>query len=290
MSPTVLAITTTVALLGVVAIVAGLARVEGDQGARMPSRLQLRLQAYRSGFTPRRRALAIAGVALGIVLWLVTGWFVLLIAAPVAAVGVPVLLGRGNEPETLARLEALETWTRSLSGLTVTGASLEQTIAASLGSTPAAIRPYVQTLTARINARWQTRDALQKFADELSDPTGDVIVAHLLLAEKVRGAGLAGALDDLAEIILEEVKVRRQIETDRAKPRSSVRIITITTLALLAAIPFIGQFMLPYRTFFGQVALAVWLLLYVVLLIWLKRITVGRPTPRILDNPRDRSV
>jgi len=81
--------------------------------------------------------------------------------------------------------------------------------------------------------------------------------------------------------------VRRQIETDRAKPRVSVRIITIVTLALLAVIPFVGEFMKPYQTFFGQVALFVWLTLYVVLLGWLGRITVGKPTPRILENPMD---
>jgi Flp pilus assembly protein TadB len=287
---TLLAIFSTLALLGIVVIATGLAPVNVNQAARMPSRLQLRLQTYRSNFGRRRQLLALVGLLAGVVLWLVTGWFVLLIAAPAAAIGVPVLLGRGNEAEVLARLEALETWTRSLAGLTVTGYSLEQTVAASLNSTPDAIRPYVGTLVARLNARWVTKDALQMFADELSDPTGDLIVAHLLLAEKVRGAGLANALDDLAEIILEDVKVRRQIETDRSKPRSSVRIITITTLALLALIPFIGQFMEPYRTVPGQVALSVWLIVYVVLLVWLKRITIGKQPPRILDNPRERSA
>lgn len=290
MSATLLAIVSTLALLGIVVIAIGLTPVDFDQAARMPNRLQLRLQTYRSNFGRRRQLLALVGLLVGIVLWLVTGWFVLVLAVPVAAIGVPVLLGRGNEAEELARLEALETWTRSLAGLTVTGYSLEQTIAASLNSTPEAIRPHVATLVARLNARWVTKDALQMFADELNDPTGDLIVAHLLLAEKARGAGLANSLDDLAEIIMEDVKVRRQIETDRSKPRSSVRIITITTLALLALIPFIGQFMAPYRTVPGQVALSVWLIVYVALLIWLKRITIVKQPPRILDNPRERSA
>ena len=132
------------------------------------------------------------------------------------------------------------------------------------------------------------RVALQQFANELDDATADLVVAHLLLAERMRGAGLANALEDLAEIIFEEVRVRRQIETDRSKPRSNVRTITIVTLLVLALIPFTGEFMAPYRTPLGQILLTVWLLFYAVLLLWLKRITLGKPAPRILVNLRDR--
>lgn len=290
MNATLLALTVMAALIGVLIAILGGMRVEKDQTAKMPSQLQLRLREVGKTFTRQRKIIALAGVVLGLALWLVTGWFVLLIAAPIAAVGVPVLLGKGTEPAVLDRLGALETWTRSLAGLTIAGSSLERTIAASLGSAPLPIKTEIQTLVARINARWSTRAALDRFADDLADPTADLVVAHLLLADRVRGAGLAAALEDLAEIIFDEVKVRRQIETDRAKPRSSVRIITIVTLALLALIPFIGQFMAPYQTVFGQIALAVWLTIYVVLLIWLKRITIGKPTPRILENLRDKET
>ncbi|MFC5928618.1 pilus assembly protein TadB [Cryobacterium melibiosiphilum] len=285
MSATLLAVCTIAALLGLLVVVLGFLPQERARGERMPSVVLLRLVAYRSQFSRERQLLALAGLVVGILVWVITGWFVMLIAVPVAAIGVPLLLGTGNENDTIARLEALETWTRSLSGLIVAGAGLEQAVTASLSSTPSAIKPQVAMLTARINARWATAAALQGFADDLKDPTADLVVAHLLLADKQRGPGLVNALDDLAQIVFEEVRVRREIETDRAKPRTSVRIITLVTLALLLLIPFMGEFMAPYRSFLGQVALAVWLTLYVVLLIWLKRITVGTPTPRILENP-----
>ena len=287
MNTTLLMLCTVVALFGVLVVVLGFMPAPPPTAARPPSALQLRVRAYRSKFSRKRQLMALAGLGLGVVAWLVTGWFVAVIAVPIAVIGLPVLLVKGTENETIERLEALETWTRSLSGLIVSGAGMEQAIAASLSSSPGAIKDQVSMLIARINARWATSAALQGFADDLDDPTADLVVAHLLLAEKQRGPGLVNALDDLAQIVFDEVRVRRQIETDRAKPRVSVRIITIVTLALLAVIPFVGEFMKPYQTFFGQVALFVWLTLYVVLLGWLGRITVGKPTPRILENPLD---
>lgn len=277
------------AAAGVLVVVAGL-QPAPDQSERMPSSLQIRIRELRSHFTRRRQLIAAGGLVVGIVLWSVSGWIILLVAAPVAAIGIPILLGRGNERELLERLDAIETWTRSLAGLTNAGASLEQTIQASVSSVSAAIRPNVEVLVYRLNARWSTSAALQAFADELHDSTADLVVTHLLLAEKVRGPGLANALEDLAEIIFEEASVRRQIETDRAKPRQNVRIITIITVVLLGLVPFAGTFMAPYRTVLGQLVLAVWLLIYVAVLIWLKRITRGRSTPRLLENPRARKV
>ncbi|MFK5088311.1 type II secretion system F family protein, partial [Klebsiella pneumoniae] len=92
-------------------------------------------------------------------------------------------------------LDALESWTRSLAGLTVSGAGLERTIAASLSSCPEAIRPQVTQLVARINARWTTTAALQAFADDLNDETADVLVMHLLRKAELRGSGLAASLE-----------------------------------------------------------------------------------------------
>ena len=154
------------------------------------------------------------GLAAGVLLFIYSGWFILIPIAAVAGATLPLFLSKGDAPQKIARLEALETWTRSLSGLTVAGAGLEQTLTSSLASAPEAIKTQVGSLVARLNARWPTREALEAFARDFDDPTADLIVMHLLLKEQARGAGLAEALDDLAEIIFEEVKVRRQIETD----------------------------------------------------------------------------
>ena len=282
-----IALTVMAALLGVLVIVLGLVRTDDNAAGRPPSRLKGRFNSWRGQFTRRRQLIALAGLAGGVLLWFATGWFIALIAVPAAAIGIPLLLGRGSEPANIERLEAIEQWTRSLSGLIIAGAGLEQAIIVSLSSTPAPLQESVSRLVARINARWATHDALQAFADDLADPTGDLVVAHLKLASTERGPGLATALEDLAGDVFDEVKARRQIEADRAKPRQNVRLITFITLGVLALVPFAGQFFAPYGTPLGQMLLAVWLVIYVAVLVWIKSYTNTRPTPRILINARE---
>lgn len=286
MNAALAALTTTLAVVGLLVAVLGFLPAPVSE-TKAPSRVKSAFLGARVRFGRQRMMLAGIGLIGGIILWLFTGWIVWIVIVPLAAVGVPYLLGGGGEQRQLDRLEGLETWTRGLAGLTVAGSSLEQTIIASVNSSPDSIRDEVALLAARLNARWPTRSALRKFADDLADPTGDLIVAHLLLAERVRGAGLANALEDLAQSISEEVGVRRKIEADRAKPRQAIRITTIATVVLIGLMPFISQFMAPYKTPLGQLLLAVWIGLDVVMLLWLKRITAGKPTPRILANLSD---
>lgn len=274
---------TALGVAGLLLVVAGL--IPGSaEWSRASAPRRSTLARFRMRWSRRQRTLALAGLVLGVGLWLASGWIVFLIGVPIAVVTVPALFENGGTQERLQRLDALETWTRSLAGLTVAGAGLEQTIAASLSSANDAIRPQVATLVARINARWRTATALRAFADDVDDPTCDLVIMHLLLAERMRGPGLARALEDLADSISDEVRARRAIETDRAKPRQNMRIITVTTLALLCAMPFAGTFMAPYSTPAGQVFLAFWLALYAGILLWLRRIAAPARAMRMLEG------
>ncbi|MEI2811934.1 MAG: hypothetical protein V9F00_17630 [Nocardioides sp.] len=80
---------------------------------------------------------------------------------------------------------------------------------------------------ARLRARWVTEDALRAFADELDDSTGDLVAANLILGARRRGAGLASVLEGLAESVAADVRARRQVEADRAKPRATARWVTL---------------------------------------------------------------
>ena len=110
-------------------------------------------------------------------------------------VGRLVLSAQGHAKHT-EQLQQMEAWTRSLSGLIVTGAALETALLGSLSNAGPLIRPQIEHLAARIQAGWSTSHALDVLADEWADPTGDMIVLHLKLAVKQRGAGLARSLDD----------------------------------------------------------------------------------------------
>lgn len=282
-----IALMTMVGGAGLLLIIVGLVP-SGRALAMAPRRMPRLLERMRARWSRRRRILAVAGLALGVLLWIASGWIVFLIGVPIAAITLPALFGTGGTSERLERLDALESWTRSLAGLTVAGAGLEQTIAASLSSANGSIRPQVATLAARLNARWRTATALRAFADDVGDATCDLIVMHLLLAERMRGPGLARALEDLADSISEEVRARRAIETDRAKPQQNVRIITVTTLLLLCAMPFAGAFMAPYSSPTGQVLLACWIAIYAVILVWLRRIAEP-PSPTRMLTPASAS-
>jgi len=230
------------------------------------------------------RMLLLGGVASGVVAWLVTGWVLAIVAVPVAAVGLPMLLSSGSASSRIARLEAMEEWTRSLSGVLTVGVGLEQALVATLRSTPAAVAPEVTRLVARLRARWGTEDALRAFADELDDSTGDLIAANLILGARRRGAGLASVLEGLAESVAADVRARRQVEADRAKPRATARWVTLISAGVLVILAVSGTYVAPYRSPLGQVILVSLLSAYVATLIWMKRMAMGRNLPRFLDR------
>src|SRR4029079_14138086 len=115
-------------------------------------------------------------------------------------------------------------------------------------STPEEIRPEVTRLASRLRARWGTERALRAFADDLDDATGDLIAANLLLGARRRGAGVASVLEGLAESVAADVRARRQVEADRAKPRATARWVTLISAAVLVVLAVSGSYVAPYRS------------------------------------------
>jgi len=230
------------------------------------------------------RMLLLGGFAAGVVAFLVTGWVLALLVVPAAFVGLPILLSSSSAAQRIERLEAMEEWTRSLAGVLTVGVGLEQALVATLRSTPAAISPEVTRLVARLRARWVTEDALRAFADELDDATGDLVAANLILGARRRGAGLASVLEGLAESVAADVRARRQVEADRAKPRATARWVTLISVGVLVILAVSGTYVKPYQSPLGQVILVALLAMYVATLIWMKRMAIGRAMPRFLST------
>jgi len=274
---------------GILLVVAGLRPVpETELVARPLSPRMLRLRAalnralVEGPDVQRRRAQLVLAVGGGMLAFLLTGLALMVLAIPVAVLGLPKLLGTPGSAADVDRLEALEEWTRNLAGVLAVGVSLEQAIHASLRSTPEPIRPQVETLVARLATRWQTDAALRAFADDVDDATGDLVAASLILSAKRRGAGLVSVLDGLAASVAEDVRTRRQIEADRAKPRSTARAVTFITLGVLAVLALNRTYIQPYTSPLGQALLAVLLSAYVATLLWMRQMTSGKPAPRFL--------
>jgi Flp pilus assembly protein TadB len=255
--------------------------LHGVEVSDEPRRRRLQLPTV----SRRTRILLLVGVVLGVVGWLVTGWPLALVIAPAATAGIPHLLSAPGAKERIERLEALEEWTRSLSGVLTIGIGLEQALITTVRSTPQPIAAEVGLLVARLRARWATEDAIRAFADDLDDATGDLVAGNLILAARRRGAGLANVLDGLAESVAADVRARRQVEADRAKPRAAARWVTIISASVLVVLGMTGSYIKPYGSPLGQAILTVLLTAYIATLLWMRRMTEGRKLPRIIGPP-----
>lgn len=277
MTPLVPAVGGALVVAGVLGVALGVQRrpVVPPSPRRGPAMPRLRLSR-------RSRLLLAGGLVAGVVLALVTGWLLAVVVVPAGVVGLPCLLAFSGEDAKITKREALEEWTRSLSGVLTAGVGLEQALLATLRSTPEAIKPEVGRLVARLRARWSTEAALRAFADDLDDATGDLVAANLILGARRRGPGLAAVLESLAESVAADVRARRQIEADRAKPRETARAVTLITIGVLAVLAFNGSYIAPYKSPIGQLLLLVLLAAYAGVLVWMQKMASGRPLPRFI--------
>lgn len=263
--------------LGLVAVVVGLTPTP-------PAPPRPSGSGTRFAMSKRSRLALLAGLGGGLLAWQITGWVLAIVVVPVAVLGLPALLSGSDAKTQILKLEAMAEWTRALASVLTVGIGLEQALLISLRSAPAAIEPEVRRLTSRLRARWRTEDALRAFANELDDATGDLIAMNLVLAARKRGTGLASVLEALAESVAEDVRARRQIEADRAKPRATARWVTAISVAVFAVLSLTSSYSTAYRSPVGQVVLVVLLSAYVAALVWLKRMASGEPWPRLLTQ------
>lgn len=232
----------------------------------------------------RHASMVAIGVALGVLLFIRTGWVALLFTMPLAFMFVPQLFSNAEHTKAMAKLEAMESWARSLAGRIGTGATtLTQAVKNSLGNAPEAIQPELDRLTARLTSRWTPKRAYQAFADDLNDPTGDLLAAHLVLASEIKLSALPNALHDLAEMIFDEVKARREIDSARETNRTTARLASVITLGLLVlAATFMADFFSVYATPVGQLVLGLLLFGYIGALRWMRNLSRPELPPRIL--------
>lgn len=274
------------ALVGALLVLGGIAFYEGMRKVP-PREKKVKLAAaekdtWWTRLPRRQRQIVLIGFTVGVVFALLTGWVIAAVLVPATIIGLPWLLSSGDATARIERLEAMEEWTRSLAGVLTVGVGLEQAIVATLRSAPKEIQPEVNLLAARLRARWPTEAALRAFADDLDDSTGDLLAANLLLGAQRRGAGLASVLESVAVSVGEDVRSRRMIEADRAKPRATARWVTIITLAALFIMFFFTNMMDTYRSGIGQFTLTALLAAYVGTLIWMKSMAKGKKLPRFI--------
>ncbi|WP_338600507.1 type II secretion system F family protein [Saccharopolyspora sp. SCSIO 74807] len=245
----------------------------------VPQHRSLRLARW----SPRWLRLGANGLVLGAGAWWATGWPVATVIVTAATVGLPRVLAPTAAKEAIARAEALATWTRRLGDLLSSGAGgLSQAITRSAATAPEPLTGPVQRLADQLRTDG-TEAALRAFADELADPAVDAVVLALLLRLRAGGRGLADLLHHHADAQAREVAARRQVEADRAKPRTTVRcLIAITVVMLGGLVAFAGHYLAPFSTATGQAALVVIAALGAGSIAWMHRITTPPAIQRYL--------
>lgn len=176
-------------------------------------------------------------------------------------------------PGELERVEALATWTEQVRDVLMAGDQPIGAIQATVSTCPEPVRPQVRALAARLG-RQPEQVVLRQFADELDDPTADLIAAGLLVA-LTKGGRAERVLSSLAQQARHQAERRKLLEAEREPARREVWWVTgLMTLQLLGGLLFArSSYLAPYRTFTGQVVLGVLLAAFLALIVYVQRLS-----------------
>jgi Flp pilus assembly protein TadB len=191
-------------------------------------------------------------------------------------------LSRRPARARIARLEALEVWTRRLADVLAASRGLEDALTHSAATAPAPVTGPVAALAASLRHRTGTQEALRAFADAIDDPVGDLIATALLLAADRRGPGVHAVLTELASDVAKDVAAQREVEAERATYRTTLVWIVVFLLGYTAYLVLRRSYSAPFGTPLGQVVLAAVAACYAAGLYWLHRLSLTTGPQRFL--------
>jgi Flp pilus assembly protein TadB len=252
------------------------AAIRGLPPSRAPGRLD---QQLRDLFGVR--GAVAAGV--GIIALLATGWVVAAVGMAALAFSWRGLTGAAGERRALARLEGLAIWTESLRDTIAGAVGLEQAIPASMRVASPTLSMPLAGLVDRMHTRMPLPDALRRFADDLDDPSADLIIAALIINSRLRGPGLRDLLGSLAHSVRDELDVRRKVNADRKSTRRSVQIVVLVSVGMALVLAILDhKFLKPYNGVFGQAVLVIVVCIYAAGIGWLRRLARFDAPERLL--------
>jgi hypothetical protein len=173
----------------------------------------------------------------------------------------------------LERVEALATWTEQLRDVLMAGDQPIGAIQATVATCPEPVRPQVRALASRLG-RQSEQVVLRQFADDLDDPTADLIAAGLLVA-LTKGGRAERVLSSLAAQARHQAERRKLLEAEREPARREVWWVTgLMTAQLVGGIVFArSSYLAPYRTLSGQIILCVLLGAFLALIVYVQRLS-----------------
>lgn len=220
-----------------------------------------------------RRTLLALGV--GLVVLVGTSWPVAAVAAGALVLAGPTLFGGARlERESTARIEGLAAWTESLRDTIAGAVGLEQAIPATVYAASPAIRPQLRMMVDRLRVRVPLPVVLQRLADDLDDPSADLIVAALILNAKLRGPGLRQVLTSLSEAARAELDMRQRVAAGRSATRRSAQIVMVFSVLVIVLLTVLNpSYVEPYTSVQGQLVLLVVVACFAGGFLWMKRLS-----------------
>jgi tight adherence protein B len=218
------------------------------------------LPAQRPRTTSDGRTVArLAGiVATSLLVLAATGWLVGGLLAALAAASAPrVLGGKAARQAVIERTEAIASWTEMIRDSIVAASGLEEAIVA---TAPVAPRPISTEVTALVRRLEHQRlpDALASFGADLDHPSGDLVVAALVLAARLEASDLASLLSRLAEATRGDARMRIRVEVGRTRVRTATKVIAGVVAAAVVFLALVNRgYLAVYDSAGGQVVLAV---------------------------------
>ncbi|MEU5001546.1 type II secretion protein F [Streptomyces sp. NPDC021622] len=216
----------------------------------------------------------VASLAAGMAGGVFTGWVVGGVLVALAVWSVPGLLGMGAaDLRRLAKLEGIAGWSEMLRDTLAAAAGLEQAIVATARAAPKSVRPHILELSACLERGERLAPSLRRLADDLDDPTADLVLAALVLASQHQARHLALLLGELAATARAQVAMRQRVDAARARTRTTMRVVVTTTVSFAAGLILLNPvFLRPYGTFAGQLVLLAIGGLFSLAFHWLRRL------------------
>ncbi|MEV6242691.1 type II secretion system F family protein [Lentzea sp. NPDC051838] len=274
-------------LLGAGAAVGVLLIVAGLRGRAIGPATSSKLSVWLAARPDRKQVgqLVVAAVV-GLAVGTVTGWVIGAVLVAFAVVCLPRILGANiDHKHHLERIEAIAGWTEMLRDTLVAAAGLEQAILATAPACPVAIRDEITELAVRLERGERLAPSLRQLADQLHDPTADLVISALVLASEHQARQLAELLGELANEAREQASMRMRVEAGRARTRTSVRVIVITTLSFAVGLVLLNRgYLAPYDSAFGQIMLLIVGALFAIAFAWLARIARLHEPERFLTE------
>jgi tight adherence protein B len=199
-----------------------------------------------------------ASAASALVVVATTGWLAGAVLVAAAVLAAPRLIGgRVGREASIARTEAIASWSEMIRDSIAAASGLEEAIVATASVAPPVIRTEVTLLVGRLEHQ-PLPEALSAFGEDVAHPSADLVVAALSIAARMEASDLTGLLSRLAEAIRGEARMRIRVDVGRTRVRTATKVIVGVVAATVVFLAVLNRdYLSAYDSAGGQVVLLI---------------------------------